>query len=606
VQEQYFRGHQEFFYFFVMLADSHRLNHHLRHQFMTKIDQTSSNLSKSNMDRGMEDLCLLARFLGLLIFSPNWHSSSRLLGEGQSRSLVYDELLRLRFGGDDVDMLLRKAWRLSRMASIVPWLVEMLRMSIWDEVSRRTESFLQISRHLRQIQLRLKSSDGVERISPTCREFLLLHLESFADEIAGLESIESSVVESTHTVFFTNDVEVSGDTEYLDQKIDTLEGSTIIAASGRVEGVLSVVTDLTRSSRGLSRSSGVIRKVRPSFVAGRVATETQTVVRPLSLPATNDRSKIQNELRESFFHLHRDMQEICNFSLERVDKGLLDLFQEVDKDNHYVSTLDESVDWVATQQSVLLAYKKALRTEMERCLSQSIDVFSSGCNEDVKRIAIAISLEQGMQAGQPKVEAAVWDALATARTAHERAKRKKMTEAKPAVEKGSSTILGTIVVMLTKSTALLKTGGSDIRLLLVDSLQEVRNALVQWVTQDNRKTTPEEDLRAFYEAIAEFDSACLPFIRGAMKSTIGSSDWLLLSEIMHVAALSSNLCSHGVQSVKSALNDTSNISRMIASGLRHGDPSEVADLVGNLCRTRILPSRLRQEALQHVAKNAAT
>jgi hypothetical protein len=603
VQEEYFRGHQEFFYYFVMLADSHRLNHHLRHQFMEKIDQTSSNLSTSNMDRHLEDLCLLARFLGLLILSPNWHSSRLLLGEGQSRSLAYDELLRLRFGGEDVDMMLRKAWRLGRMASVVPWLVEMLRMSVWDEVSRRTESFRQIACHLRQIQLRLKSSCGVDRISPTCREFLLLYMESFADEIAGLESVESLLVEDSQTLF-TDNVVVPGDIEYLDQKIVMLEGSTIIAASGRVEGVLSLVMDLTRSSRGLSRSSGVTRKVRPSFVAGSAAAEEHNGMRPVSLPATRDRSKIQNELRQSFFHLHRDLREICNFSLERVEKSLFDLFQEVDVDMHVhmLATLDESVDWVATQQSLLLAYEEAMKTEMVRCLGQSIDVFSPGCNEDVKRIATSVALEQGMQAGQPKVESAVSEALATAKTNHERAKRKKIAEMKPVVEKGSLAILCTIVSMLRKWTTETKADESDIRSMLLETLQEARNALIQWVKQDTRSNVPEEDLRSFYCAIAEFDLACLPFVRRAMNSTIGPSDWLLLSEIMRVAALSSSLCSHGLQSVKNALNDSRNISTTIASGLRHGNQSEIADLVGHLCQTRILPSRFRQDALRQVEK----
>ena len=172
-----------------MLADSHKLSFHLRHQFLEKIYQISSGLSSSNLDRNLDDLCLLGRFLGLLVFSPNWHSSKISLDESRSRSLVYDELDLLRFGGHGILSYLRESCWQRRLISVVPWLVELLRMSVWYGAFRRTKSFRNIALELRGLQQML-SKASQQQASEDCRELLLLYFESFADEIAGLDWME--------------------------------------------------------------------------------------------------------------------------------------------------------------------------------------------------------------------------------------------------------------------------------------------------------------------------------------------------------------------------------------------------------------------------------
>eukprot|EP00977_Amphora_coffeiformis_P001843 scaffold353_cov185-Amphora_coffeaeformis.AAC.71 len=587
VQEEFFRGHQEFFFYFVMLADSHKLNHHLRHQFLTKIYRESSSLSSSNIDRSLEDLCLLAKFLGLLIFSPNWHSSKYSLDESRSRSLVYDELDFLKFGGKGVCQVLQDAWKVCRLVSVIPWLVEMFRLSVWDETFRRTHSFREVSRLLRLIQL--KTVTESHRVSQDCKEVLLLCLESFVDEIAGLDWIEALKLDFAEIESSEGRQEKNG----LDTETNSFERGTIFSVNNRSENVLNVVTDLTRSSRGLMRSPGVSRKVRPSMV---LTEEKEKKPKPQTPePEIDIETKVQMELRASFFHLHRDLQVICEFVVDRVVNNLSELLKSVQVEESLVILPDESLDKAATRQILKMKCTDCLRFEFERCLEKSLALYAPTTDKNVRRIANAVSVDQGMQTVRPKLDTALSEMISAATANLQRLQKKKLfsKDAGTSASKLSGIVLDLEVVR--EKMEKYPDEPND----LLESMQKARSSLDMWIAMEIRENSPEEDLRSFYVVIDELDSSCSSFLQCLLNSSIIEKySWWLLIELLRIAARSSHMCSYGFQSVKFALADIKTVSWLISGGEEPcGGIGSMKQLIQELCQARLIPVRFESEAM---------
>jgi hypothetical protein len=398
VQEEYFRGHQEFFYYFMALADSHKLNFHLKHQFLKRITALSTQLVFSNIDRDLEDLCLLGHFLGVLVFSPNWHSASVSLDESRSRSLVYDEFGALQFGGANAMTLLREGSQRCRLVSVLPWVVGLLRMSLWDDSFRQTASFSDMVPLLRRIQHRLAAR--MHPASVPCREYLLLALESFMDEIVGLDVAENYDKRSLEE----SDISVHPDeANGLDSEVLSLEQSTILSVNARTESAVHLVTDINAFSRGLRRSSGVSRKVRPSTL---MSVSTRVDQQPKSpAPELDHNAQIQRKLKASFFHLHREIRLICDFAMERTEGQVYKLWKQANV--HVISPLqpEDSIDWDKTENDLIEAYDEILREKLQWSLQRSLELYSAESHKEVKRIAVALSMDEGMKNGRPKRDA---------------------------------------------------------------------------------------------------------------------------------------------------------------------------------------------------------
>ena len=65
---------------------------------------------------------MLAKYLGLLVFSPNWDISA---GNGSDSSSI-DNLPPI-----DVKGAVEDAWEQSRLIAVVPWVIQFLAMMKW-------------------------------------------------------------------------------------------------------------------------------------------------------------------------------------------------------------------------------------------------------------------------------------------------------------------------------------------------------------------------------------------------------------------------------------------------------------------------------------------
>ena len=85
-----------------------------------------------------------------------------------------------------------------------------------------------------------------------------------------------------------------------------------------------------------------------------------------------------------------------------------------------------------------------------------------------------------------------------------------------------------------------------------------------------------------------------------MDVEIDRNVWPILEKMYQIEARSSRLCSYGFPSIKRALAKLESVSWLITSGVRCTEGHNVKSLVDELCQARLIPMRIRQEALRDV------
>ena len=111
--QQHFPGHQEFFFIFLRSTDSYRLSVHLKSELITRLLSTS-NIPERELEKKMMDSRLVARFLGLLAFSPNWQMSEMAM----HMSAHYDGLHQLSGAGLVLFSVVEEAWKPSSSCNV--------------------------------------------------------------------------------------------------------------------------------------------------------------------------------------------------------------------------------------------------------------------------------------------------------------------------------------------------------------------------------------------------------------------------------------------------------------------------------------------------------
>lgn len=126
--KQYFRGHQEFFAIFLNAADSYKFNTHLKRRLAQLVTEMTAVNETKGLCNHLAKTRMLAKFLGLLVFSPDWTFSG-----SDSAS---DTAKLVRTGGTEIPPIdlkrqVEMAWKDYRLAIVIPWVVEFLKMMTW-------------------------------------------------------------------------------------------------------------------------------------------------------------------------------------------------------------------------------------------------------------------------------------------------------------------------------------------------------------------------------------------------------------------------------------------------------------------------------------------
>lgn len=120
--EQSFSGHQEFFSIFIRAGDSHDFNTHFKHRLALILhDMTAVNETKNIFDN-IAKTQMLAKFLGMLDFSPNWNIPDDSISDSGC-DMISPPI--------NVMKCIEEAWIHRRLVVVIPWVTQYLAMMKW-------------------------------------------------------------------------------------------------------------------------------------------------------------------------------------------------------------------------------------------------------------------------------------------------------------------------------------------------------------------------------------------------------------------------------------------------------------------------------------------
>ena len=124
--EQSFPGHQEFFSIFLKAGDSYKFNVHMKRRLAQIITEMSAVNETKGLCEHIAKSQMLAKFLGMLEFSPNWNLSS-----GNATADLTAENIDINLPPINIKECIEAAWERSRLVIVIPWVVQYLGMMKW-------------------------------------------------------------------------------------------------------------------------------------------------------------------------------------------------------------------------------------------------------------------------------------------------------------------------------------------------------------------------------------------------------------------------------------------------------------------------------------------
>ncbi|KAL9188571.1 hypothetical protein ACHAXT_006949 [Thalassiosira profunda] len=303
--DQSFPGHQEYFSMFLRAGDSYKFNVQLKRRLAEMItERTAVNETKGLCDH-MARTQMLAKYLGLLVFSPNWDISA---GNG-SDSPSIDNLPPI-----DVKGAVEDAWEQSRLIAVVPWVIQFLAMMKWDEVSRKTQYYVDtftllwsINHHCLPYQIERHS------YCQTNMALLSLQLDGLFHDVVGLAPTHCfSIMDLPSRKQYSAD---DTDLIALDELPLWFSKSFLFPSTPHLKDLCELLTDLAKN-QGRKSITASTRKIRRtvSNIASPISISGDSAVSPWSSrrPGTpTHQGGIKERLVDAFFHQHRDLQQLC-------------------------------------------------------------------------------------------------------------------------------------------------------------------------------------------------------------------------------------------------------------------------------------------------------
>ena len=412
----YFPGYQEFFFIFLYSVNSYNFGMHLLHQMAKKISGMVSNHSISGLEKRILDLGLLARFLGFLIFSPNWHEKNIDFNKLKPciHSMDYG-LTLLESIGLPMSKLIQESWDGGYTLILIPWVTELLKMSKWDSISQSSIEFRQILANLRFVQSFASQSSNECRASGSNLQQVYFHIEAFLNEIFSLPKLTSLPNATLAQLIATNPLSLDN------QKI-RFSKVIIHASSPYMEDLCDMIVITKKPYRREMKSpSEKPKKLKPSIVSTTVGADAGSyigsetpkgkVITPLSnanrrgsgVDDSLHGSKVhaKNKLTEGFFHQHRELKDICEFVVQQTLKTVsiddIGIFVTKACEEFSIGIESKETEIEEMQVRALRLSQDYLRNKLANTLRKSLELL---CRTDTQRgvidIATKLSTDRGM------------------------------------------------------------------------------------------------------------------------------------------------------------------------------------------------------------------
>lgn len=614
--QQLFPGHQEFFYLFVMSADSYKFTMHLRARLVVVIRDCVRNVGIQDIGKKVMDLRLVARFLGVILFSPNWRSSrekeSNLPSASPGASL--DGLHQLDASGLSVIDCVNGAIVDRSLVVSIPWIVELLRPSQWDAQIGHSQLYWKLLSTLRQIQLEcFQSGKGLAEPSSPNKVLLGQYLEPLFGETVGL----SQTMKLLPCDLSFDAEKPTADPRFLD---DSVEHSTITvsASNAHLEELAALVSILSKKDALPLRSPGASRKLRPSVVSPTISSlQTPTISPSPSMPM-NDSSdtlsgvalnsthfgSFQSRLRDSFFHQHGDLRNLCEFA---TSQALRNIGSELAK--QYIQPLLpqnlSSEDQLSEiRLEALRSCSSFLKSSLEVQISGTISVLGPPYLEcAVKNVAIALAVNHGERVGEQMVVSVVDSEMEKARASLIRVNRKRLlfdkeppaasldpNSASVDIESGQRQhpvdAVTSVILAAASSLASISERFEEI----LTSLRFLNSKLDELAQDDDSTIPPEKTLRPFFESVLLLDDYTDAVVQWVLSESSAplSKRWDLIATYSQTAVEVSRLSRYGLRNFSSCLSNMTVVEQLLQLGARSGDRLSVSGVFTLLVEARLV------------------
>ena len=403
---------------FIASLDSYSFNLYLQKRLVHMI----MNMTSSNDSRGFEqrvrELQLLAKFLGLLAFSPNWDIK-------ESETTVFDYFTPVI----PINEIIEDGYTKGIMVSIIPWILDFLWMMSWDNISMKQPYYRNTFGMLRSIHRNLNqsASSGYSHLATNLLS-VGLQLDTFFADVIGLADVERLPEWILGTPKYNENQDVLDASPLELSKQYSLSLSTHLDDLHKLVSYIAVSGQLVNSSRAskklkpYSLSSNIINTV--SLTGSTSTSERFDALGPLEqgsiqgFLSQNKMEKIEpgyGRLIDAFFHQHKNLQQLCefviDFSIEHIlSKACLDDYiipDVMDAANSVLAQecvqLPIELDWYLT--TLLKIEREAGITIQFKCQRVLVEYISNAINSlvpcnmnaKIKGIAISLSLNHALR-----------------------------------------------------------------------------------------------------------------------------------------------------------------------------------------------------------------
>jgi hypothetical protein len=573
-----------------------------------------ANRTTNQLEKRLMNLQLVAKFLGYLIFSPNWVSAGIDLRNIKAPGSV-DALQQLDSLGLSLIDLLEDAWKQGYVALTVPWVTELLKMAKWDSFSQSTRRYRFLLAQLRSIQEQASAIPPVfQRFGPTM-QIVTFYLESFFHETFGLSKLTLLPKTTLSSI-------AGVEKENLDSTALGFSNVALFASNPHVEDLFTLITNLTSSVGRVSPSKA--RKLRPSIVSRGIGPEaTRLFSEPpaegngfeWSTPVKN-RPKgatipVQAKLVDAYFHQHREVKEVCEFTVNRVLKNVSNqLSSECIKPVYEECGITHE----SSEQVLEEAEAKVLEVSMRflsKCLEdsarKSLELLGpAGLHPKVLEVAASLIVARGVQDGQPIIDALV---TTETRTIRDSLIRKKLAAANTASGKNSSlseTLFDEMVNALSSfRDAIEKQLWLKKKDQLMQRILDLETAADKWSTARDTKIPQETNLRVFFELLLRVDQSASVLLNWCMDRDV-SDCWLIMSPYLRVLTKVARHTKHGMRRLITLFDDDDSLLiRLIECGVL-ADAKELVPLLIDMIDVRFVSMpRLQDVLITQVEKQQA-
>ncbi|GKY96316.1 hypothetical protein MPSEU_000591300 [Mayamaea pseudoterrestris] len=571
-----FPGHQEFFFMFIQYADSYKIGRRLLGMLVERVKEHYERLavpSDVNLRRSIDELKLLAKFTGLLAFSPNWGTDSS--------SPSTDGIIQLYSVGLRLEEIIQHATKDGRIVVTVPWLVECILMAKWDETILNSSKFIRILALLQRLQRRLWRVDSE---TPCTKVFVATCVEQLVSDLSLDSHLRLSNDESGFDMIQCDNPACWDRTEH----------SELLAGSKDIEELLAFVSRINPTSFSPLKSPGASRKVRPSRISQPSSGAKSNSADDFAVASADS---IQKKLVEAFFHKHHDMKPVCELLQKQI---LADSLRNISRDCIRPSMVEH--DLGVEDQSTLVdnlrsACQAHIRTNMTDRATNIFRLLLPAKDETVVRIAVSLLVDRCAECLAPKLDAIIVNELEQAQTSS------KQLFPTQSVSNDNDRSLHwrqatNAIVQITEHCAVLndKTENIDKLTQLLSTAIDALEALSKLM-----KSVPSDvELRPFFESILNLDYYfSTNLVHWCFEANVNVTHrWKLFSHFMELAVAINMYSQRGLWSLTEFLNCSEQMVTTISLGLSAEEELEkIASLLCILVQARIVKVSVIENAL---------